>query len=133
MDIFSPLHVVASFIWTPLGFVFGALGGALSALLWWRRHGVESRGAYWEVIYVEDSGQMLFTNIRIIAVDNGLRRVTAWCEASGRERRFKVRCLISARDMETGAKVNIQRWLLAHRSLRAPLSNHLPGRRSVPT
>lgn len=89
-----------------------ASAGWLAALLTRRPKALDaSPGGYWDVVYVDDNGEMLLTTLHVLGVDTHTRRVTAWCSTSGRERQFKLSKIVKAQDLRTGRRVNLLHWV----------------------
>jgi len=105
----------------------------MSASLWWRRQqdGAAQRGVSWnwEIVYVEDSGEMLLSTVQVLGVDTRTRRLTAWCSRSGREREFRLSRIARAQDLQSGRSVNLSRWLArvsasGRRAVHRPMTPH---------
>lgn len=73
--------------------------------------GREPVSTHWDIVYVDDDGTMLFTLVRVIKVNPGTRRMTAWCSATGSERVFRLGKIVKATDVRSGARIDVMRLL----------------------
>lgn len=77
---------------------------------------------HWDIVYVDDDGITQFTLVRVIKVNPGTRRMTAWCATAGAERVFKMGKIVKATDVRSGARINVARLMDKHRLTTAGLS-----------
>jgi hypothetical protein len=96
------------------------LGGGMAlmalASMAWRRlqangDAPTATGWYWDVVYIEDNGEMLMSTLHVLGVNSQTRRLMAWCNSSGRERQFRLSRIASAMDLQSGRRVNLSRWM----------------------
>lgn len=73
--------------------------------------GVNPISTHWDLVYVDDDGQMQFTMVRVLKINPTNRRMTAWCATSGSERVFKLSKIVKATDVRSGARINIARLI----------------------
>lgn len=95
------------------------LAGIAWAIFWpLESHpGVNPISSHWDLVYVDDDGVMQFTLVRVLKINPGSRRMTAWCSASGSERVFKLSKIVKATDVRSGARINIARLIDKPRTL----------------
>lgn len=75
---------------------------------------------HWDIVYVDDDGIMQFTLVRVIKVNPGTRRMTAWCATAGAERIFKLGKIVKATDVRSGARINVARLMDKPRPVAGP-------------
>ena len=62
---------------------------------------------HWDLVYVDDNGELLFTLVRVLDIDADGKRLTAWCTRTGAQRVFKVSKILKATDMRSGRVVSL--------------------------
>ncbi len=92
--------------------VIGFIGMAW-AVFWPVREQPGNRpvSSHWDIVYVDDDGIMQFTLIRVLRINPGTRRMTAWCATTGTERVFKMGKIVKAIDARNGARIDVA-WLM---------------------
>lgn len=98
--------------------------------IFWPVHGQPGRRAvstHWDIVYVDDDGTVLFTHVRVLKVNPGTRRMTAWCSATGSERVLRLGKIVRATDVRSGARIDIA-GLLERPFAPEPASRTAPGR-----
>ena len=90
-----------------LALVAASLLGMLWALFWPGRRGTAPGPMLWDLVYVDDDGQLLFTTARVLTLDLNTRRLTAWCSRSGAQRVFKLSKILKATDVASGQRVRL--------------------------
>jgi hypothetical protein len=113
--------------------VIGFVGMAW-AVFWPARSRPGSRpiSSHWDIVYVDDEGIMHFTLVRVLKVNPGTRRMTAWCSTTGSERVFKLGKIVKAIDVRSGARIDVMRVLeLSASSLASSSSSLVPARPGV--
>lgn len=101
--------------------VIGFVGMAW-AIFWPVREqpGSHPVSTHWDIVYVDDDGIMQCTLVRVLKINPGTRRMTAWCATSGAERVFKLGKIVKATDVRSGARINVMRLMDKPRALAQP-------------
>ena len=64
---------------------------------------------HWRLVYMDDGGRTQFTTVRVIKINAESKRMMAWCSKTGSERVFKLGQIVKAKDLRTGARINVSR------------------------
>lgn len=94
--------------------LFGITAGFM-ALVWglfWPVKATSRRAplaTHWRLVYLDDGGRTQFTTVRVIKINAESKRMMAWCSTTGSERVFKLGQIVKAKDLRTGARINISR------------------------
>jgi hypothetical protein len=88
---------------------------------------------HWDIVYVDDDGIMQFTLVRVIKVNIGTRRMTAWCSTQGAERVFKLGKIVKATDVRNGSRIHLAHLMDEHNLpslLTSPVASFSTGQRA---